>query len=1046
MAKQFLCRLGLVQLSVNPAYADELVTDIQEPTFRGEGDPVGLSSVAGIEEINTLRQKISDRYVTHLGRKLEATLRFAAACGVELLLLPEYSVPPQLLLLCRHLSDELQLALVAGTHVATLNSEAQRVYRELDLPLAKHPTTAEPSASVGQALCVVFLPRQKTLTFAKSVLSKWERSLVPGDSPSHVFEMNARAGKIEVQILICIEALSSESVGKKKHSQPRLVVIPAFTPSAEPFHHFGSLSLSQGYCTLFANVSEFGGSKAFARCDGTRVWFAEQDGSIPVPAGSEALLVLTADLEAQFEIRKSTRAHFAVSELRVHPVLYTADSVEAQQYVQLTEAIPPAATLEQVAAVVKPFTNLTPQVFPQLLQNKLDHFCSHLVPAGVVSATGSKSWLQPLVVSDTPSTNRLRYELSSEAIAVVNELQMSGRYPLRASDLLRVYGHLVTKRNELVPLINLRETSEQARMAQVEQEARPSGGHLPFMDRLNVLDKIQAFMNQDQQCAFLLSGMKGIGKSSLIEAAFRQVIPPNWRKVRLWLTEGVSASRLLGQLGYACNLPLPQDLDLSSPDKQNDMEQRIVSYLSKSPAAVIVFDDFQFLLNASGEIEDKAVEHLFHSLFRASGRTRTKYFLASDVAPRLGAAVESWCAPCSLRGLEKEDTARLLSYWFQFQHDVPTGRPPAPSERLVAVLGGHPLATKVAARLWAEHPSQDISRDMILFKELRDTIVTFILEKLPLSEGEIDLMLFASILRIPAPRELFVRWKGETANNLLNSLTCQYLLESSAEGYQLHPLVRDYYFQSLSVADSVKLHRVAGKFYSDWFEKEKKTTGRLVPELLGEAVHHYLGALEIKKVRDLAFFKTELRPIARSHYQKNDFRTALKEYTILVDLDDQDADAHYHLGRIYAREDRWDEAELHFGKAMSLLPKACWILHGYAAAKRHAGRLEEARQLLERSLKINPSHSATLFEMGRLCEIYRDITGAEEYYEKAIQTDPDNFRAYTRLARLLYNEGSFEEALEMIEAAVATNPRDRQAKELLAELQKKIEKSQEDRG
>jgi tetratricopeptide (TPR) repeat protein len=329
---------------------------------------------------------------------------------------------------------------------------------------------------------------------------------------------------------------------------------------------------------------------------------------------------------------------------------------------------------------------------------------------------------------------------------------------------------------------------------------------------------------------------------------------------------------------------------------------------------------------------------------------------------------------------------------------------------------------------------------MTLFKKLRDTIATFILEKLSLLEAETDLMRFASILRIPAPRELLVRWKGETANELLNSLTGQYLLESSEEGYQLHPLIRDFYYQSLPVVDSIGLHRVAGKFYSDWFEKEKKTTGRLVPALLGEAVHHYLGALEIRKVQDLTFFRAELIPIARSHYQKNDFKTALKEYLILVDLDDKDADAHYHLGRIYARENRWEEAELHFGKAISLLPKACWILHGFVAAKRHAGRLEEARQLLERSLKINPSHSASLFEMGRLCESYKDIKGAEEYYEKAIQADADNFRAYRRLAQLLYNAGSFDEALEMVKAAVATNPRDSQAKELLADLQRKLEK------
>jgi tetratricopeptide (TPR) repeat protein len=1046
MPRQTLCRLGLAQLSVNPAYADQLVTDIQEPTFPGKDDRIGLFTLAGIEEINALRQRISERYLTHLSRKLEATIRFAGARGVELLLLPEYSVPPQLLALCRRLCDEMRVVLVAGSHVVTMNSEARRVYRDLGFPLAGGSPVAGPSVSVGQALCVVLLPGGKPLAFAKAVRSKWEMSLVTGDTRFHVFEMDAKGGKIEVQILICIEALEGESTGREKRSQPRVVVIPAFTPDVAPFHHFGPLSVLRGHCTLFANNSEFGGSKAFARCDATRVWFADLEGSSPLPLGAEALVVLEADLEAQFEIRRSTKEHYAVTELSVYPILYTQDSVEARRYAELVESLPAEATLEEVVASVRPFTSLARQVFPRLLQNKLEQFCNQVVPAGAVSAAEAKSWLKALVVDDTPSTSRLRHDLSTEAITVVHELQMSGQYTTRASDLAAVYGQLTRKRSELLPLINLTQAQGRAGGAQVERVAPPADGSGPFLDRDSALDKIRAFMSQDYQCAFVLSGMRGIGKSSLVAAAFRQAITPGWRKVRLWLTEGVSAPRFLAQLGFACYLPLPDDLDLSSPERQNDMGQRVVSYLSNSPPAVVVLEDFHFLLNASGEIEDRTVRNLFKSLLEAGGRNRTKYFLVCDVAPRLGAEAETRCVFYSLRGLEKEYTARLLSYWFQFHHEAPAGQLPGPSDRLLTVLGGHPLATKIAARLWAEHPSQDISRDMSLFRELRDTIVPFILGKLSLTDAETELMSFASILRIPAPRELFVNWKGEVANDLLNSLASQYLLESGEEGYQLHPLVRDYFFQNLSVVQSIGLHRVAGKFYSDWFEKQKKTTGRLVPDLLGEAVHHYLGALEIKRVRHLAFFRTELRPIARSHYQKEEFEAARKEYSILVELDDKDADAHYHLGRIYARENRWDDAELHFGKAVSLLPNACWVLQGYAAAKRHADMLDEAWQLLERSLKINPRHSATLVEMGRLCEIRGDEASAEEYYERAIDADPNNFRAYYRLARLLNKAGSFREAFEMISAAVATNPRDPQASVLLAELRAKLEKAGEDTG
>jgi len=66
MAKQFISRLGLAQISINPAYADELVSAIQEPTFPQENQRVGLFSIAGLEEVGRLQQNLAEKYVTHL--------------------------------------------------------------------------------------------------------------------------------------------------------------------------------------------------------------------------------------------------------------------------------------------------------------------------------------------------------------------------------------------------------------------------------------------------------------------------------------------------------------------------------------------------------------------------------------------------------------------------------------------------------------------------------------------------------------------------------------------------------------------------------------------------------------------------------------------------------------------------------------------------------------------------------------------------------------------------------------------------------------------
>ncbi len=1034
MAKPFLCRLGVAQISCNPAYADELVACLQEPSFPAENEKVGLFTISGLEEVNRLRQSISEQYIAHLNRKIESIIRFAANEDVELLVFPEYSIPAESLTVCHALSEELGIALVAGSHVITVSQSAQQAYRDLELTFEEGARPAE--EHVRQAACIVFVPKQKPIAFVKYVQSKWETCLVKGAPAFHTFQMNTKRGRIEVQVLICIEALSDKPP-KEKHTMPRLIAVTSFTPKIEPFHDEGRRALLQGKCTLLANVAEFGGSKVFARADNTSLWFTEKDGGKAIPKGSEALLILEADLEKQFEVRQLAKEHTAVTELRLYPALYTVDSVEAQQYSDIRDLC--ASTnpaLSEIGAQVGPFASLTAKVFPRLLQDKLAHFTGHIVPSGTISVEEAIKWITPIVIHDTPSTDGVRWELCNQAMEAVNGLLVSGKYVHKAEELSKVYLHLLSRRNELAASIQPRaKTSTSA--DQLERTTKPASVESPFIDRETIFDRVRQFFNQQQTSAFVLGGMRGIGKSALVQEAFRQAIPPR-RRVWLQMTEGISYQRLLAELAFGCNLRIPDTLDLSKATTQDEVKKRILSYLGQGPGAVVVFDDFQFLLNSSGEIEDAANRDLLLGLVETGQRGRAKYFFVSHVSPRLGPTFENYSVHYTLPGLQPRDTERLLVQWLQFGRDDLAGQLPKPSERLISILGGHPLATRVAARLWAEHPTADIADEISIFKELRDTIVSFILEKLTLSPAEKELLSFASIFRLPAPREVFLKWRKEEASLLLSSLAGQYLIEASERGYQLHPLIRSFFRNTLSFGQAKELHRIAGNFYLQEFERIKKTSKQIVPEYLGEAVHHFLAAGDRNKVKDFAFYGQELKPVALEHYRRGDFQTAQRDYSVLLELDKNDVDAHFHLALIFARQGRWGDAELHFGKAISLRPKAYWILQGYGSAKLRAGKLGEGENLLLEAEAINPNHSPTLVEIGYLRQKQGDSVAAEDYYRRAIDADPNNSFAYYRLAKFLYQEGDAPQAYEVAKAALATNPLSERNKALVQELKRKI--------
>ena len=518
MAKPFLCKIGLAQISVNPAYADELVSCIQEPTFPHENEKIGLFYISGLEEIGNLKRNISEKYVAHLNRKIEAVVRFGSANGVELLVFPEYSVPPESLPLCQALSEELGIAIIAGSHVITLSEAAQQIYRDLDVTF-EGPNTA-PEERVRQAACMVFVPKQKPIAFIKHVRSKWESYLTRGDRSSHTFQMNTRKGRIEVQILICIEALVGKPA-KEKHTLPRLVAIPAFTPKADPFHDEGKLNLLKGKCTVFANVAEFGGSRIFARADKTPLWFTEKDGSKAIPKDSEALLVVEADLEKQFEVRQSLTEHTAVADLRVFPILYTAVSTEAEEYSDIKNGLSSTTpTLAEISNQVSAFTNLNANVFPKLLQEKLLHYTGHIAPAGTISSKDAIDWITPITVSDLHSTNALRWELCNQSIDSVNALLTSNKYVHRSKELSDVYLHLLSSRNELASFIQPRK-EDAVRAPQPKAPSASSSLESPFIDRVAAFDKIRLFFNQQQSTVLLLGGIRGIGKSALVQEAFR---------------------------------------------------------------------------------------------------------------------------------------------------------------------------------------------------------------------------------------------------------------------------------------------------------------------------------------------------------------------------------------------------------------------------------------------------------------------------------------------------------------------------------------------
>ncbi|MEX2304466.1 MAG: tetratricopeptide repeat protein [Bryobacterales bacterium] len=440
----------------------------------------------------------------------------------------------------------------------------------------------------------------------------------------------------------------------------------------------------------------------------------------------------------------------------------------------------------------------------------------------------------------------------------------------------------------------------------------------------------------------------------------------------------------------------------------------------------------------TGEFIDGRMSQLFTVLSSKAEEGVTKFFLVSDVRSKLPLELESRCMRLVLSGLEDSDTAKLVRYWFEEERgELPAGMEDPP-QRFVSFLGGHPLAAKIGAGLWAEHPSDDPGDRIDLFDKLRDRVVPFILQHYTLNRSEKEFLTYASIFRLPVHRELFVSWGGDDAADVLDSFTGRFLMDTSEEGYELHPLIRDAFYPRGFTQKSAKYHSSAGEYYARLLDQTRKTKGKLVPAYLGEAIHHFLAAGDRVRVQGLAFYKSELRQVGLTHYRGRAYDQALVEYRALADLDPGDADAQFHLALLYGRNRQWPRAEEHFGRALNLSPEDHRFLQGFGAVKMRGDLLLEAEELLREAHEIAPRHSPTLVTLGELMERRGLPDDAEAYYEDAIAADDESSYAHLCLARLLNNKGDWVGALREAKAAMSRNPVDRGAQQLVSTLQKRV--------
>ncbi len=125
-----------------------------------------------------------------------------------------------------------------------------------------------------------------------------------------------------------------------------------------------------------------------------------------------------------------------------------------------------------------------------------------------------------------------------------------------------------------------------------------------------------------------------------------------------------------------------------------------------------------------------------------------------------------------------------------------------------------------------------------------------------------------------------------------------------------------------------------------------------------------------------------------------------------------------------------------FQKALAADPQNEWICYKFAASLANDGNKEQAEQILDKCLKMNPDFELALMLAGDLALKRKDAEKAAGYFRKVIEVNRKYFSAYTKLAGI-YTETNMVVARKVLKDCLKINSRYKPALQALADSYRK---------
>ncbi len=149
------------------------------------------------------------------------------------------------------------------------------------------------------------------------------------------------------------------------------------------------------------------------------------------------------------------------------------------------------------------------------------------------------------------------------------------------------------------------------------------------------------------------------------------------------------------------------------------------------------------------------------------------------------------------------------------------------------------------------------------------------------------------------------------------------------------------------------------------------------------------------------------------------------------------------VGAMYERQKDYDKAEKTFRQVVDSDPSNASALNylGYMLADRGV-RLEEAQQLIERAMKLDPNNYAYLDSLGWVYYQQNKLPEAEQQLTRSVQLSSKDATIHDHLGDVYFKQGKIKEAIAQWQSSLkewSTGPASEVEPEDVAKVQKKLD-------